>query len=294
MNPIVPHLWYDKEAKEAAQFYTRVFGTAGTLETTLLNDTPDGDVEAVEFSLAGLLFRGISAGPYFKFNPSLSLIVNSADTAETDRLFAALSGGGQILMPLDEYPFSKRYAWFSDRYGLSWQLFTSPGAPIAQRITPSLMFSGANCGKAQDAIAFYTGVFKDSRAGNVLTYPEGMAASPLAKVQYAEFTLNGTTFSIMDNAFGEGDAFNEAISLMVGCDTQEEIDYYWEKLSAVPEAEQCGWLKDKYGVSWQIVPSMLQELMSGTPEESGRVVQAFLKMKKFDIAALIAARNSME
>jgi predicted 3-demethylubiquinone-9 3-methyltransferase (glyoxalase superfamily) len=91
----------------------------------------------------------------------------------------------------------------------------------------------------------------------------------------------------MDSAHTHNFKFNEAISLMVNCDTQEEIDYYWEKLSAVPEAEQCGWLKDKFGLSWQIVPTEMDEMMrDGTPEQIGRVTQAFLKMKKFDLAEL--------
>jgi predicted 3-demethylubiquinone-9 3-methyltransferase (glyoxalase superfamily) len=92
--------------------------------------------------------------------------------------------------------------------------------------------------------------------------------------------------SSIEHAFG----LNEAVSLLVNCDTQEEIDYYWEKLSAVPEAEQCGWLKDKYGVSWQVSSSRLSDMMTeGTPEQIERVTQAFLKMKKFDLAELEAA-----
>ena len=104
---------------------------------------------------------------------------------------------------------------------------------------------------------------------------------------FADFMLEGQWFAAMDSAHEHNFAFNEAISFMVYCDTQEEIDYYWDKLSAVPEAEQCGWLKDTYGLSWQIVPTAMDKMMAkGTKEQIDRVTQAFLKMKKFDLAEL--------
>lgn len=144
---IVAHLWYDKEAKEAAEFYCSVFPNSRITDITTLHDTPSGDCDVVAFELSGQPFMAISAGPLFKFN--------------------------------------------------------------------------------------------------------------------------------------------ESVSFMIYCDTQQEIDYYWERLSAVPEAEQCGWLKDKYGLSWQVVPTRMDEMMRrGTKEQIARLTQAFLKMKKFDIAEL--------
>ena len=111
-------------------------------------------------------------------------------------------------------------------------------------------------------------------------------------IKHARFTLAGQSFMAMDSSMPHDFSFNEALSLIVNCDTQAEIDYYWEKLSAVPEAEQCGWLKDTYGVSWQIVPSVMNEMMtSGNKEKIARVTQAFLKMKKFDIKTLEDAYN---
>ena len=144
---IVPHLWYDKEAKEAAQFYCSVFPNSSVTNVTTIRDTPSGDCDIVSFQLCGQQFMAISAGPLFQFN--------------------------------------------------------------------------------------------------------------------------------------------ESISLMVHCDSQKEIDHYWAKLSAVPESEQCGWLKDKYGLSWQIVPASMDTMMRDKdPQKVARVVQAFLPMKKFDLAAL--------
>ena len=113
-----------------------------------------------------------------------------------------------------------------------------------------------------------------------------------AKVNFAEFTLAGMDFVAMDNGTGGNFSFNEAFSFMVNCSSQEEIDFFWHRLSAVPEAEQCGWLKDKYGVSWQIVPEDFDEILKeSSPEERSRMIQAFLGMKKIDLAAMERARR---
>lgn len=291
MAKIVPHLWFDKEAKEAAGFYISLFEESKLHNSTTLPDTPSGDSEIVSFQLAGQPFSSISAGPYFKFNPSISLMVACSSAEEVDNLWKALSDGGSELMPLGEYPFSPRYAWIQDRYGLSWQLMLTGGEATGQKITPNLLFSGDVNGKAEEAIQFYAETFRDAEVGFISRYGEGEAQSAKAKINYAAFKLCGNAFSAMDNGFDVDFTFNEAFSLMVECKDQQEIDYYWEKLSAVPEAEQCGWLKDKFGVSWQIVPADLNEvLFNGTAEEIQRVTAAFLKMKKFDLAELERAR----
>ena len=191
-------------------------------------------------------------------------------------------------MPLDKYPFSQRYGWMEDKYGVSWQLIlTNPEGEERPPIIPSLMFVGDVCGQAEEATDFYLSVFKDSKRGTIARYPKSMAPDKEGTMMFTDFQLLGQWFAAMDSAREHSFTFNEAVSLMVNCDTQDEIDYYWEKLSAVPEAEQCGWLKDKYGVSWQIVPIALGDMMGkGTPEQISRVTQAFLKMKKFDIESL--------
>jgi len=291
MQKIIPHLWYDKEAKEAALFYIGIFEQSKLLNSTVLEGTPSGDAEIVNLHLAGQQFAAISAGPYFKFNPSISLMVACSTAEEVDVKWAALSEGGSELMPLGEYPFSKRYGWIQDRYGLSWQIMLFGEGAIVQKITPNLLFSNEVCGKAEEAVTYYTSIFKDSKINLISHYGAGEAQSPNAKINFAGFTLNGIEFSAMDNGFDTDFNFNEAFSLIVNCDDQNEIDYFWDKLSAVPEAEQCGWLKDKFGVSWQIVPSNMDEiLLKGSKEEIQRVTEAFLKMKKFDLAALEQAR----
>lgn len=287
MPTITPHLWFDKEAVEAAEFYSATFPDSKVTNVSTIYDTPSGDCDIVSFELLGQPFMAISAGPFFEFNPSVSFLVACDTIEEVDRLWGTLSDGGSPLMPLGSYPFSERYGWIEDRYGLSWQIMLAGEDGSAQRITPTLMFVGDVCGKAEEAIAFYTSVFPDAKVGDILRYGSDEAPDAEGSTKYAAFSLAGQGFAAMDSARADGFGFNEAISLMVSCDTQEEIDHYWEALSAVPEAEQCGWLKDRYGLSWQVVPAAMDEMMNtGTEEQRARVTKAFLAMKKFDIAEL--------
>lgn len=291
---IVPHLWYDKEAKEAAEFYCSIFPDSKITNVTTLQDTPSGDCDIVSFELSKQPFMAISAGPLFKFNPSVSFILNFDPSRDKnarknlDATWEKLSSGGTALMPLDKYPFSERYGWIQDKYGLSWQLILSnPDGEERPFIVPSLMFVGTVCGKAEEATDFYLSVFKNTKRGMIARYPEGMAPSKEGTIMFTDFMLENQWFAAMDSAGEHKFAFNEAVSLMVYCDDQKEIDDYWEKLSAVPEAEQCGWLKDKYGLSWQIVPVGMDEMMrEGTKEQIARLTQAFLSMKKFNLAEL--------
>lgn len=190
-------------------------------------------------------------------------------------------------MPLGSYPFSERYGWVMDRYGLSWQIMYVGDVEIKQKITPTMMFVGDQCGKAEEAITLYTSLFPSSEMFHIQRYGEDAHPNKSGTIQHLEFTLDHQGFAAMDSAFDHQFTFNEAISFVVNCDTQEEIDYYWSKLSAVPEAEQCGWLKDKYGFSWQITPTIMQDIMKeNNPDKIDQVTKAFLKMKKFDIAEL--------
>jgi predicted 3-demethylubiquinone-9 3-methyltransferase (glyoxalase superfamily) len=284
---ITPHLWFDKEAKEAAKFYTSVFKNSKIKDTSTIRNTPSGDTDIVSIELFGQEFTLISAGPLFKFNPSISFLVACRTRDDVDKLWKELSKGGKALMDLGAYPFSERYGWIQDKYGLSWQLTFLGDRPIKQRIIPTLMFVGKVVGKAEEAINFYVSVFHNAKVGDILRYSKGEEPDAEGTIKHASFTLEGQEFAGMDSAREHDFAFNEAISLIVHCDTQEEIDYYWEKLSADPKAEQCGWLKDKYGLSWQIVPNIMDKMMKDKDEKrKTRVTEAFLKMKKFDITAL--------
>ncbi len=276
---ITPNLWFDGNAKEAVDFYVSVFPNSKVIETANYPDSAEegladfqlemaGKVLTVEFELGGMRFTAINAGPEFKFNPSVSFMLNFDPSRDDqarehlDELWAKLSDGGEALMPLDKYPFSERYGWVKDRYGLTWQLIlTNPAGEPRPFIIPSLMFSGENTNKAEDAINFYTSVFKDAKIGTLARYEEDTGPARKGSLMFADFMLGGQWFAAMDSGTEQDFTFNEAISLSVGCKDQAEIDYFWSKLSTVPVAEQCGWCKDQYGVSWQVVPNNVAELM---------------------------------
>jgi predicted 3-demethylubiquinone-9 3-methyltransferase (glyoxalase superfamily) len=208
-------------------------------------------------------------------------------------LWRELSKGGTVLMELAEYPFSEKYGWVQDKYGLSWQVMFMGDREIKQRTIPTLMFVENQYGKAEEAINFYASVFDNARVGDILRYSKGEEPDKEGTVKHASFMLEGQEFAAMDSARVHNFAFNEAISFMVHCETQKEIDYYWGKLSADPNAEQCGWLKDKYGLSWQIVPNLMDEMLKDNDKNKiARVTEAFLQMKKLDIAKLKTAYES--
>ena len=287
MRKIIPHLWFDTEALEAAKFYTSIFADSRVESSSKMDGTPSGSVETATIVLSGQEFMLLSAGPLFKFTPAVSFMVSCETKEEVDRLWTALRLGGGELMPLGEYPFSEKYGWLMDKFGLSWQIMYNGGKKVSQKIAPALMFVGEQCGKAEEAIRYYASVFSGASVDGILHYGPDNKPDREGTLKFGAFTLEGQRFSVMDSAYDHGFSFNEAISLMVFCENQEEIDYFWKKLSAHPEAEQCGWLKDKFGLSWQIVPKILSELMGGEdPARSKRVQEAFLGMKKFDIAEL--------
>lgn len=296
MQKIVPHLWFDNEAEEAAKLYVSLFPGSKlgpiaryTKAGFEIHKQPEGKVMTVEFVLAGHSFVGLNGGPAFTFNPSISFMVACETKDEVESLWQRLSVGGSSLMELGEYPFSEKYGWLRDKYGLSWQLMYMGGDAITQKITPTLLFVGDVCGKAEDAISLYTSVFPNSAIGAVTRYGEDHSPDKPESIMHADFLLNGQQFAAMDSAAEHHFMFNEAISFMVLCDTQEEIDAYWSQLSVGgdPAAQVCGWLKDKYGVSWQVTPTVLGDMLQDADKQKvERVTNAFMKMKKFDLAEL--------
>lgn len=291
---IVPHLWFDTEAEEAAEWYTSIFPDSEIIAKDTFADTPSGDATQMVFKLMDYEFMAISAGPFAVKNPSISFIVQIDKENEKmiDQLYNELKKGGQILMPLDKYPFNDKYAWVQDKYGTSWQLWLREHRSGKNNIVPSLMFANDNKGKAKEAMELYVDTFKKSEHLASVNFPAGMEPDTEEMVMHGEARLAKKRFAFKDSGHKHDFNFSEGISLLVKCDDQQEIDKYWKKLSAVPEAEECGWLKDQYGVSWQIVPKVMDEMFEkGTPEQLARVTQAFLKMKKFDIEKLEKAYN---
>ena len=292
MQKITPCLWFDTQAEEAAEFYVSLFensnvGSVSRYDKALAEATgqPEGSAVIVPFELAGQGFLGLNGGPHFDFTPAISLFVHCGAGKEVDDLFAGLSNGGEILMPLQKYPFSDKYAWIHDRYGLSWQLFL--GRPHGQKIAPSLMFVGEQGGKAEEAVRFYTALFEDAGVDDLTRYGKGEAPDIEGTVKYASFRLAGQRFTAMDSNQEHDFNFNEAVSFVVDCKDQKEVDYFWSRFTDGGEEAPCSWLKDRFGVSWQIVPTILPEMLRDKdPERARRVMQARLQMKKIDIATL--------
>lgn len=294
---ITPNLWFDGNAKDAVDFYVSVFPDSKVLLKTYYPKSAKegladfqlglaGEMLTVNFELGNQQFTAINAGPEFGFNSSISFMVNFDPSRDEqarehlDELWDKLIDGGEALMPIYSYQFSKRYGWVRDRYGVTWQLIlTNPDGEPRPFIVPSLMFAGKNTNLAEEAISFYTSVFIDTKKGTLVRYSEDTGPAKAGSLMFADFMLAGQWFAAMDSGVGQDIRFNEAISFAVTCKDQTEIDYYWKKLSYVPEAEQCGWCKDRYGLSWQIVPENMEELM----KKPGAYAK-MLQMKKLVIA----------
>ena len=277
-NPINPFLWFDNQARAVADFYAATFPGARLL---------GGSPLVVSVQVGELKFSLLNGGPQFRVNPSISFFYNCESEAEIDALWKSLSRDGSVLMLLDAYPFARKYGWVADKFGVNWQLIM-PSTPPRQKVFPSFMFTQHRCGRAEEALRFYTSVLKDSSVGTLSRYGAGQAPDREGTLNYGEFSLGGQWFSVMDSAQPHQFTFSEGISLYLRCENQEEIDYFWGRLSEGGSEGQCGWLKDRFGVSWQVVPRVLEELMAD-PARSKRVVEAFLKMRKFDIAGLMRA-----
>ncbi len=293
MQRIVPNFWFDHNAEEAVDFYLSVFKDSKinatlhypkTEEEGLADFQKDvaGKVLTIDFEINGFRFTAINADTTFKPTPSISFFYTCNSKEESDTLWEKLVDGGKTLMELGEYPFSKYYGWVQDKYGFSWQLMLhNPEGDKRPKIVPSFMFTQARDGQAEDAMKFYTSVFTESEISKNLNYYPSDMPDREGKISYADFRLFDQWFAVMDGGKDHEFNFSPAISLMVLCKDQEEIDYYWEKLSANPEFEQCGWLEDKYGVSWQIAPENIDEMI-----RFPGAYKRMMSMKKLDIAGL--------
>lgn len=242
----------------------------------------------IEFEIAGIKFLALNGGPLFKFNPSISFFIVAKDELEIDRLWKKFSDGGKVLMELNKYDWSKKYGWIEDKFGLSWQIILAEG-DTKQEIFPSLLFVDKAFGKAEEAINYYTSVFENAKIESVYKFPDNENA-----VMYSDFSLDGNLFAAMDGSGEHGFQFNEAVSFIVDCKDQTEVDYYWNKFTSDGGQESmCGWLKDKFGVSWQITPKILVDMLNDKDAaKAKKAMLAMLQMKKIIISDLEKAYNS--
>lgn len=298
MQNIVPNLWANGNAVEMGDFYAEAFPGA-SLRVTSSYPT-EGLLEfqkplaglplVVEVDLGDFTVMIINAGPEFSINPAISITVTfdprqEGSKQDQAKLWEALCAGGTVLMPLDQYPFSTQYGWVQDKFGMTWQLIELDGLQVgdeqqsAPKFIPSLLFGAAAQNRAKEAAEYYTALLGDPASLSAMSYETQTGPATAESIMYADFELMGQIFSVMDSGAEQDFSFTEGVSLMVNCPDQSEIDRLWAALSAVPEAEQCGWCKDKFGVSWQIVPANMDDLM-----ERPGAFEKLLAMKKLVIA----------
>jgi predicted 3-demethylubiquinone-9 3-methyltransferase (glyoxalase superfamily) len=253
MQKIIPYLSFQEEAEEAVNYYISLFEKSKIISSIYPSATSSKDALVIKFQLADLMFSAENSGRKDSLNGSISLMVSCYSVKEVNRLYEALVQGGKVHIPLDYYDFCNRYAWVADKYGLNWQLMYVEGKEEKHSIKPSLLFSMDMCGKAEDALNYYLSVFKDSSKGYVSHYKVGEASDRRAKTNYAQFNLFGQQLILMDHGYGGKNTFNKAFSLAILSSSEEERDAYLSKLSSDPTGETKGWVKDQFGVSWQII-----------------------------------------
>ena len=310
---IVPCFWSNGTAEETAAFYAAALPDTSFEVTSRYPETGLLDFQqplaglplTVDVLIGGYRVTLVNAGPEFRPNPSISLTLHFDPRgfdgsmlrarAALDATWGALGFGGRVLMELGEYPFSGRYGWVEDRYGVSWQLMlVDPEAPggdptgaVAPFVMPCLMFGAGAQNRAAEAIDRYVEVLGAAKSlggaerGFTAPYPVPTGPAPAGAVMYGDFRVGEQRFSAMDSGVDQPESFTNGVSLIVNAHGQDEIDLLWAALSAVPEAEQCGWLVDAFGVSWQIVPDNMDELMQ-RPDAFPHMLQ----MKKIVIADL--------
>ena len=241
----------------------------------------------VKFELEGKAIMGLNGGPMIKINPAISFFVTCQSNEEIESYWNKLIEGGNAMMALNNYPWAEKYGWVVDKFGMTWQLMLGELPANGQKIIMSLLFVNEQFGKAREAIETYTAIFPDSPVDTLQLYEAG-EGQPVGFLKFGHFSLNKEVFAAMDGPGDHQFKFNEGVSFVVECEKQEEIDYYWNKLTDGGKESMCGWLVDKFGVSWQIVPAIIASLMTD-PEKVPRVMQAVMKMKKLDIETLVNA-----
>jgi predicted 3-demethylubiquinone-9 3-methyltransferase (glyoxalase superfamily) len=274
MQKITPNLWFNGNAKEAVDFYVSVFSDASIKATSHYPKSKEegladfqlnmaGKVLTIDFEIMGFRFAAINAGPEFTPNPSISFFITLDSKEEIDELWGKLADGGKELMALSKYPFSEYYGWVQDKYNVSWQLIlNNPNGDWRPKVMPSLLFTQDKNGKAEEAIKFYTSIFKNSKTGRLARRAEDDPMAKAGTLSFGDFMIENIWIAAMDGGAGHDFTFNEGVSLLINCKDQDEIDYYWEKLTTDGGEESvCGWLKDKYGVNWQVTPANVEELI---------------------------------
>ncbi len=271
---IYPSIWFDNQAKEAAEFYISTLGQGHILQENPI---------VVSTQLYNFKFIGINGGDQFRPNASISFMLIGETKEEIDSIWKQFSTDGSIMMPLDSYPWSEYYGWVADRYGVNWQLYLGKLDDVNnQKIVPTLMFGQSQQGRCEEAIRFYKTVFTDFQGYDFLRYTEGPFSG---QIQHTQFNINDILLMAMDSGVPQDFSFTEGVSFVLECADQSEIDYYWDAFTKDGQESMCGWCKDPFGVSWQVVPHNLKELLFEASNATN-ATNALRQMKKIDLDTL--------
>lgn len=288
-QPLIPAVWCDGTMADQARAYAALFPGATIAGQAPADWAPEPGNPGALLDLGGSPLMLIEGGPMYRPSPALSLFVQVETEAALRALWAGLAEGGMEMMPLDAYPWARLYGWVQDRWGVSWQLNLGPLAEVGARITPFLTFVGDQAGRARAALDLYARAFPDLVVAGVTDH-DGSGPDPAGTIMHAQVALRGGAMMLSDSAHPHGWGFTPGMSLMVLCPDQAEVDRLWDLFLAGGEPSRCGWLTDAFGVSWQIVPQVLHDIMTtGTPDQKARAVAAFLPMGRLDGPAIAAA-----
>lgn len=272
---IYPALWFDNQALEAFEFYCSVFPNSIVLEH---NQT------VVKASLSNQCFIGINGGPYFLPNPAISFTVICDSREEINALWQKLILGGASIIDLGHYSWNAYYGWVQDQFGYTWQLQLGNGSKTQQHILPNLLFCGMHQNQCSQALQYYQKIFPEFQRHQLLRYPSGDLEG---KIQNSIFSLNHLKFIAKDSPHRHIFDFNESVSFVIPCKTQQEIDYYWNYFTEHGSESWCGWCKDVFGISWQVIPNNLAQILATHPQ----AYSTLTRMKKIIIEDLLISKN---
>ena len=272
---IYPALWFDNQALEAFEFYCSVFPNSMILEH---NQT------VVKASLSNQCFIGINGGPYFLPNPAISFTVICDSREEINALWQKLILGGASIIDLGHYSWNAYYGWVQDQFGYTWQLQLGNGSKTQQHILPNLLFCGMHQNQCSQALQYYQKIFPEFQRHQLLRYPSGDLEG---KIQNSIFSLNHLKFIAKDSPHKHIFDFNESVSFVIPCKTQQEIDYYWNYFTEHGSESWCGWCKDVFGISWQVIPNNLAQILATHPQ----AYSTLTRMKKITIEDLLISKN---
>lgn len=283
MFKITPFLWFPKNIHPILVYYKTIFPELISDPLEKYEETPSGSIEFANIKIYDRELLIMAADDTSKFNNSISMTIWCNNLERTKYIWEQLSSTGKVLMNADKYDWSEYYGWCNDKYGLSWQIMYYPDSE--NMVIPSITMSGANCGKAAEFIENLKPIFKDISINHISKYGKNENGDNPEHIAHCEFTVNNQKYIIMDSSNMHDQNFNESISFLILCKGQDEVDFYWDKIIANGgEASQCAWCKDKFGISWQVVPEELNQA-TGNPDPviAKYALESMLQMSKIII-----------